>query len=144
MLATIMSSLNTLAFVSAATIGRDIVWRLNNANESRIPHYTRIGLVLTAILSVALSLTIPSVIKLWYTIGTVIVPGLLVPLVSSYFDRTRISARFGFVAMLSLLTSTVWLLLDGRRASAGRTCIHLVLNHVPGGRVSGCLRSAEF
>jgi len=50
---------------------------------------------------------------LWkVSLGTVIVPGLLVPLVSSYFSRTRISALFGFVAMLSgWLTSTVWLLL---------------------------------
>jgi len=112
MLATIMSSLNTLAFVSAATIGRDIVWRMKQTDESRILVYTRVGLLFTAVLSIALSVYIPSVIKLWYTIGTVIVPGLLVPLVSSYFDRTRIPASYGFAAMLTgWLTSTVWLLL---------------------------------
>ena len=112
MLATIMSSLNTLAFVSAATLGRDIVWRVKQTDESRILAYTRIGLLFTAGLSIALSVYIPSVIKLWYTIGTVIVPGLLVPLVSSYFDRTRIPTSFGFAAMLSgWLTSTMWLLL---------------------------------
>lgn len=110
MLATIMSTLNTLAFVSAAAIGRDLMWRWKQSPESYVPRYTRVGLVLTAVLSIALALAIPSVITLWYTIGTVIVPGLLVPLVSSYFDRTRVPAPFGFAAMVSgWLTSSVWL-----------------------------------
>jgi len=52
------------------------------------------GLVITAILSVALAAAIPSVIKLWYTIGTVIVPGLLVPVVTAYFAPS-LSARGG-------------------------------------------------
>jgi SSS family solute:Na+ symporter len=112
MLATIMSTLNTLAFVSAATIGRDIVWRYRHENDdSRVNHYTQWGLALTWLLSMVLALTIPSVIKLWYTIGTVVIPGLLVPLVSSYFDRWKVSSGYAFSAMLiGWLASTTWLL----------------------------------
>jgi SSS family solute:Na+ symporter len=112
MLATIMSTLNTLAFVSATTIGRDIVWRKRDeVDDSRVNGYTRWGLVITASLSIALALVIPSVIKLWYAIGTVVIPGLLVPLVSSYFERWKVSSSVAFASMLlGWLTSLVWLL----------------------------------
>jgi SSS family solute:Na+ symporter len=111
LLATIMSTLNTLAFVSATCLGRDIVWRVRrDADESKVNRYTQWGLVATALVSVALAWFIPSVIRLWYTIGTVIIPGLLVPLVSSYFGRWRVSAPFAFAAMLcGWVMSLVWL-----------------------------------
>ncbi|MEK9135864.1 MAG: sodium:solute symporter family protein, partial [Bacteroidota bacterium] len=69
MLATIMSTLNTLAFVSGATLGRDIVWRYKDQpDESRVTRYTRWGIMYAAVLAIVLALAIPSVIKLWYTI----------------------------------------------------------------------------
>ncbi|MEK7671273.1 MAG: hypothetical protein AAB344_03540, partial [Bacteroidota bacterium] len=113
MLATIMSTLNSLAFISATTIGRDIVWRVRREkNENNVARYTQIGLIVTALLSIALSLLIPSVIKLWYTIGTVIVPGLLIPLVTSYFERWKVSARYAFATMLfGWLVSLSWLMI---------------------------------
>ncbi len=79
MLATIMSTLNTLALVSATTLGRDIVWRAKQDTRLGEKDSTRWGLVVTAVLSLVLALLIPSVIKLWYTIGTVIIPGLADP-----------------------------------------------------------------
>lgn len=112
MLATIMSTLNTLAFVSATTIGRDIIWRRRGSeDDSRVSHYTRWGLLITALLSILLALAIPSVIKLWYTIGTVIIPGLLLPVVASYFERWKVSPAYAFTAMLlGWITSLAWLL----------------------------------
>ena len=100
LLATIMSSLNTLAFVSATTLGRDLLWRLRpgGPGETRM---IQLGLVVTAVLSIGVALAIPSVIKQWYTIGTVLVPGLLIPLVTSYFRRLRVGAPFAFWAMLA-------------------------------------------
>lgn len=113
MLATIMSTLNTLAFVSATTIGRDIVWRLKETeDESRVNRYTQWGLLGAALLSIVLALAIPSVIKLWYTIGTIVIPGLLVPLVTGYFERWKVSSGYAFAAMLlGWLVSLVWLLI---------------------------------
>ncbi len=113
MLATIMSTLNTLAFVSATTIGRDIIWRFRNeSDDSNVSRYTRWGLVGAGLFSIILALAIPSVIKLWYAIGTVVIPGLLVPLVTSYFERWRVSASYAFAAMLlGWMTSLSWLLI---------------------------------
>jgi solute:Na+ symporter, SSS family len=127
MLATIMSTLNTLAFVSAQTLGRDIFGRLliGSKHTSNIEHrtssnttlWTKIGLIISFLLSVVIALLIPSVIKIWYTIGTVVIPGLLVPLIASYFDRFRIEAKYAFLSMLlGWLTSLGWLIsgyLDG-------------------------------
>jgi SSS family solute:Na+ symporter len=112
MLATVMSTLNTFAFVSATTLGRDVVLRMRgrglSGNENRS---TRWGLVATAMLSIVLCETIPSVIRLWYTIGTVIIPGLLLPLVTSYFPRWKARTAIAFAAMTAGgLTSTGWLL----------------------------------
>ncbi|HUL45323.1 MAG TPA: sodium:solute symporter family protein, partial [Bacteroidota bacterium] len=119
MLAAIMSTLNSLSFVSAQTLGRDIVmrWRLAatsiEAVELDAPStmLTRIGLIVSFLLSVLLAWSIPSVVNLWYAIGTVTIPGLLIPLVASYFPRLRIATGYAFLAMLlGWLTSLFWFL----------------------------------
>ena len=70
-----------------------------------------LGHCLYRLLSIALALAIPSVIRLWYTIGTVVIPGLLIPLVASYFDRVRPSPRTAFASMaLGWLVASVWLI----------------------------------
>jgi SSS family solute:Na+ symporter len=113
MLATIMSTLNSLTFISATTLGRDLLWRARNGEPGETEtSLSRTGLLLTAVTSIFLAILIPSVVKLWYTIGTVVIPGLLVPLVTSYFDRLRAPARHAFLSMLGgWVTSSVWLLL---------------------------------
>jgi SSS family solute:Na+ symporter len=112
MLAAIMSTLNSQAFVAAMTLGRDIVSRLRGTmGENATTGSVRWGILITALLSVVLALAIPSVIRLWYTIGTVIIPGLLLPLVASYFDRVRPGPRTAFASMaLGWLVSLLWLI----------------------------------
>jgi SSS family solute:Na+ symporter len=112
MLAAIMSTLNSQAFVSAMTLGRDIVARLRGRmGENATTGSVRWGILLTGLLSIALALAIPSVIRLWYTIGTVVIPGLLLPLVASYFDRFRPGPNTALASMASgWLVSLGWLL----------------------------------
>jgi SSS family solute:Na+ symporter len=102
MLATIMSTLNSQAFVAAQTLGRDVYWRLRGETDERnVNRYTRAGLAVTALVSIALALWSPSVVRIWYTLGTVVIPGLLVPLLTSYFPRFKIPPRDTFVVMLA-------------------------------------------
>ena len=117
-LATIMSSLESLTFISAVTIGKDILYRHlgkrgNTEDVSpKILTYSRIGIFLTALISIAISLLLPSVIEIWYDLGTVFVPGLLIPLVTSYFPRLQIHRRFIFLSMtFGWSTSLFWLVL---------------------------------
>jgi SSS family solute:Na+ symporter len=115
MLATIMSTLSSLMFISASTVGRDIVGRLKlpvsvERREVLVQRWTKIGLIISAIFSIVLALVVPSVVRLWYAIGTAIVPGLLVPLMASYFEPLHIPAKYGFWAMLlGWGVASVWL-----------------------------------
>jgi len=102
MLATIMSSLSSLTLIAAITVGKDIVGRVKKADHQSpvVQQWTKIGLIITALVAIAMALLVPSVVALWYTIGTCIIPGLLVPVLASYFDRFRISANSAFAAMI--------------------------------------------
>jgi SSS family solute:Na+ symporter len=101
MLATIMSSLSSLALISAISFGKDLLCRVRKeTRQTQIQTYTQLGLVVSAALSIILALLVSSVVRLWYVIGTAIIPGLLIPLVTSYFDRLRVSARWAFLSML--------------------------------------------
>lgn len=109
LLATIMSTLSSLMFISASTIGNDMAGRLvsGDSREMIIRRWTNIGLVIGGIVAVGLAMALPSVVSLWYTIGTTIIPGLLIPVVAGYFDRLKIPANYAFGAMLlGWLTST--------------------------------------
>ncbi len=130
MLATMMSTLNTLGLVSAQTLGRDIFLRLKSKsayggrisnppttdeyrilNNNLVTKYTRIGLVISFIFSVLIAFAIPSVIKIWYTIGTVVIPGLFIPLITSYFKKLEMKPDYAFFSMLlGWLTSLLWLI----------------------------------
>ncbi|MBI2619273.1 MAG: sodium:solute symporter family protein [Ignavibacteriales bacterium] len=122
LLATIMSSLSSLMFISATTVGNDIAGRLSRAADRAfvIQKWSKRGLTIGGCVAVGLALLVPSVVSLWYTIGTTIIPGLLVPVVASYFERLRISSGFAFAAMLA-----------GPLVSAG-SLIYGVLNRVDG------------
>ena len=108
MLATIMSSLSSLVLISAISFGRDLLSRIREKTEGvHMQSYTQVGLLVSASLSIVLALLVPSVVRLWYIIGTAIIPGLLLPVVASYFERLKISARWAFTAMLlAWLTSS--------------------------------------
>ncbi len=123
-LATIMSTLNTMAFVSAQTLGRDIVLRLTpgwrgegstggpgepGEVDDRSAFWTRVGLVAALALSIPMALLMPSVIGIWYTVGTVTIPGLIVPILCAYSRRWKLPARFAFLSMAGgWLTATGW------------------------------------
>ncbi len=102
MLAPIMASLVSYTFIAAVTVGRDFVWRLRgDRDNSRVPHYTRWGLVVTSGLALLVAVLIPSVVKQWYAFGSVFVPGVLIPLLGAYAaPRWRAPATFAFFSML--------------------------------------------
>jgi len=57
-------------------------------------------LILTALVSVILVLLFPSVIKLWYVIGSLFIPPMLLPLLGAYFKTFRISGRQTLICMI--------------------------------------------
>ncbi|MEP7146641.1 MAG: hypothetical protein ABI792_06495, partial [bacterium] len=100
LIATIMSSLHSYMFISATTFGRDIVSRIRNEDDEKYL-YNNSGMIISAFFSLAIAFLIPSVVDIWYLIGTLIIPALLISVVSAYFNRLRIHSGFIFAAMIT-------------------------------------------
>lgn len=129
LLATIISTIDDYAFLSAVTLGRDIILRLrapfestsgsangagplaSEAAESAAIPLIRWSLLASSLLAIGLALWARSVISLWHHLGSIGTPVLLAPLALSH-TSLRISGRAALSAMLlSGATALGWLAL---------------------------------
>ncbi|HYM21400.1 MAG TPA: sodium:solute symporter family protein [Candidatus Kapabacteria bacterium] len=102
MLATVLSTVDSFFFMSATIIGRDILWRIWGGDEhDRVKRYTRIGLVVTAIISVVVVSMSQHIYTIWYSFASVLVPMLLFPLVLSYFPKWKPGSRSAELSMIA-------------------------------------------
>ena len=117
LLATIMSTIDSLGLISAITFGRDILWRIQSPtstdklkwnNESTI--FVRKGLIVTAFIALILAFSMPSVVKLWYGLGSILVPGLVLPFLIS-FKNNRPKENILLMMVSPVLVSIFWILL---------------------------------
>ncbi|MFH1845058.1 MAG: hypothetical protein ABIF77_17865, partial [bacterium] len=119
LLATIMSTIDSYAFISGVTIGRDIVSRWRSplatghefAAEADDVSLRRIrwGLLATAGFAITLALLAGSVVRIWHDLGSVGTPVLLLPLVLSH-TRVRLPGRLVLLSMvLAGGTSLIWI-----------------------------------
>jgi len=119
--ATILSTLNSFLFLSGTTIGRDFIYRgvvplsgtkpdlSKVGDETKLKSYTIIGLMISGILAIVLALLIPSVIEIWYTIGSLFIPAIILPVISAYYPKIRIENKFLLIEMISAITlSSIW------------------------------------
>ncbi|MES2767251.1 MAG: sodium:solute symporter family protein [Bacteroidota bacterium] len=113
LLATVMSTLDSYAFLSGVTIGNDFLapfFKRVFKKEFSVKTLTQIGLLLSSILSVYFAVKIPSAIDLIYKAASIAVPGMLVPLLISY-NRTYFLKEAWVVPimMLSAGISLFWI-----------------------------------
>ena len=110
MFATIFSTLNSFVFLSATTFGRDFVFKLkSNAQEKQIPFYTRIGLVVSSIIAVMLAYFIQSVISIWYLIGSVCIPGIILLVIGAYYEKFKVSKNYALAEIIAgVIASLIW------------------------------------
>jgi SSS family solute:Na+ symporter len=79
-------------------------------SESEVTRLTRLGLVLTFIFAIAIALWARSVVAIWYQLGTIVTPALLLPLASSFSEKWRMRPRLALASMLmSAGITAVWL-----------------------------------
>ena len=122
MLATIMSSLDSHVFLSAITFGRDIMWRLfdKEKDEAKISFYTRIGLVVSVIFAVVIATGFQSVIDIWYVLGSLAIPILFLPLLTSFFPKHKLKPKTTFKQMLATsVVSLCWMIFGYSNAQNG-------------------------
>ena len=112
LLSVIMSSIDSLGFISATTFGRDILWRIQSESNQKSKNISvnliRKGLIVTSFISIGLAFSVPSIVNLWYTIGSIIVPGLILPFLLSF--KTKKIAIIPMM-LLPVFSGTVWMLI---------------------------------
>ena len=117
-LATIMSTVASLGFISAITFGRDIMWRIQVADAGKTPDIDRTmtpmvqkGLFVMAFLALALAVTIPSVVRLWFMTGSIIVPGLLLPFLMTFRTHHINSVNIIQLMTLPVMIAIIWFIM---------------------------------
>jgi SSS family solute:Na+ symporter len=115
LLATVMSTLDSYAFISAATIGNDILLPIRRLRKYTgrftTQALTRFGLAITGLAGIIMAVALPSAVDLIYRTASIAVPPLIVPLLVSYSSKYIISKRNVIILMvLSALISAFWTL----------------------------------
>jgi SSS family solute:Na+ symporter len=119
LLATIMSTVDSYAFIGAVTLGRDLIGRWRGTGEEESLPLIRWSLLATAVVAVVLALWSGSVIELWKTLGSVGTPVLLLPLALAHSGRP-LSGRGVLAAMvLAGAVSLFWLIMGRGEAWLG-------------------------
>lgn len=98
---TVMSTVDSYAFISASTFSHDIIGRLKKT-PSNVTRLTQIGLIITVVIAVGFAIMFRSAIDLWHLFGSIATPALLVPVVSTFLGKRRLAAS---VALVSIITS---------------------------------------
>lgn len=110
LLATIMSTLDSYLFISGQTLGRDYLLKYFPGSN---PNFlTRISILISALIGILLIIIYPSVIDLWYVIGSVFIPGLLIPVLGIYLKPFQFPARIVYASIIGCtMISLIWLIL---------------------------------
>lgn len=112
LLSTVMSTLDSYAFLSAATIGNDIlkpIIKMKGKTNLSDRMLVRIGLLLTGVFGILMAVALPSAVQLIYKTASIAVPGLLAPLVISYSRKFYLEPGKSVVIMLvSASVAAIW------------------------------------
>ena len=85
-----MSTIDSLSLISAITFGRDILWRIEkNNSEINSILLMKKGLIIISFFSLILSYLLPSVVALFYTLGSILIPGLILPFLYSLTQKNN-------------------------------------------------------
>lgn len=93
MFAVVMSTVESYLFVAAITGGRDLWLGDARRNSDAGLVASRRAVWVVAVLAVVLALFFQSVVGLWYIVGSVSTPALLLPVLSTFTSNYRFSER---------------------------------------------------
>ena len=114
-LAIVMSTIDSMSLISGITFGRDVLWRIDKKPESKnTVSYIKKGLVVISVLSILLAFSIPSVVSLFYSIGSVIIPGLILPFLFSFKLNNNLVIKnwIQFWMVSPVIISLSWLIIS--------------------------------
>ena len=102
LLSVVMSTIDSFTFTSAVTIGKEL--KNNKSSE----YNTKIGLILTSIITLALCMFFERVIDIWYIFGSLGVSTLLVPLIFSILKINRENHNNAKIIVIPLIVFIIW------------------------------------
>jgi SSS family solute:Na+ symporter len=106
-----IASLDGRTLVSAISLAKDALGRWRDASGEEQERWSKWAVALAGLLGLGLALFLPSVVGLWYAIGSTINPALLFPLLSIYIPAIRIAPRIAlWSALAGWFLSTSWFL----------------------------------
>jgi SSS family solute:Na+ symporter len=101
LLAVVMSTVDSYMFVAAVTAGRDLVLGSDHGRGDDVEaRYTRFALPFVAALAIVLALYFRSVVDIWYVMGSIATPALLLPVLTTFTNRKRFAPK---AALLNIL-----------------------------------------
>lgn len=106
--ATIISTSNSFLFISGTTLSLDFGGSsfLTAIQKKQEAVY---GMIASGLVAIALALLVPSVIKIWYLIGSVCVPGMLLATLTSFFPKYKLDSKIMNLAFaIGSLSTVVW------------------------------------
>jgi len=113
LIATIMSTVDSFTFLGAMSISHDLYKNTfrPNATDKQVMNVTKVGILITAGFAAVLALFFKSIVTMWYTIGTVGISALIVPILAGFFYKGKKSPLASVLSMLvGSGTSLVWLI----------------------------------
>lgn len=116
--ASLFAALQGTSLVSAVSLGKDLLGRLAPADEPTQQRRVQAALVATGLLAFALARLVPSVVDLWYAVGSAVIPGLLLPMLGVYVPRLRVSPRWAAAAAVSGFACSLAWVAAARRLGA--------------------------
>lgn len=113
LIATIMSTVDSFTLLGAMNISHDLYKNIfkRKATNAQVIRMTKWGILFTAGIAMIVALFVDSLISMWYTIGTIGISGLLVPILFGFFYKGKKTPNAGFFSILGgALTSTAWII----------------------------------
>jgi SSS family solute:Na+ symporter len=122
MFAVVMSTVDSFCLLGAMNISYDYYKKLINpkASDKTVKRITQVSILITAAIGAFIALAFKSVVAMWYTIGTIGVSALMVPMMFGFFYKGKKSANAGFFSMVfGALVSIIWLAIGWSKMADG-------------------------
>ncbi len=113
LIATVMSTVDSFTLLGAMNISHDLyksIFRPKSTEKQEIK-MTKIGIIITAGFAMILALFFDSIVAMWYTIGTIGISALIVPILVGFFYKGKKSSLASILSMFAGSgTSLFWLI----------------------------------
>lgn len=113
LIASILSTVDSFTMLGAMNLSHDLykkIFKPNLSEEGEVK-LTRYGIIFTAATSFIIAISARSIIGIWYTIGTIGISAMLVPLLFGFFYKGKLRASASFYSMIfGSLTAIGWLI----------------------------------